>query len=526
MRNYPHSRCLLNDVVFFTHTSPETARTGGGSYRNLFEVDMCINVVRFFLQNGYKPRQIVILTPYLGQLMTIQRKVRQKLKDIQTLIGDMDKADLIKEGIIDNLSSLDDGDDEGELEIPMGKTTEKKNKEMSNVLTEVDQGLRVSSVDNFQGEEADVVVLSLVRSNDRGDVGFLKEPERVNVLLSRAKQCMVLIGNSRTLLNSNKARPVWYPILDKLSKMGCLLDHIPTVCQLHPKDIAEVKFPDDFLLSRPNGGCTLPCTFRLGCGHVCPQYCHHVDREHEHVKCYKPCERYPEDCPHQHRCPKMCFEFCGPCQEIIKDVELKCGHQATAKCHDVSDTERRKKIPCHVKIPVVMPICNHDVTISCEENSKPQKQWHCPQPCGEMLECQHRCRDQCGECHHRGSHSAVCMEKCSRGPSFVVMNVLVDHAIRIVVRAARNVAKSANIQFAPKFAMRCALLASNLAIGNALTGENAIFHVEHLAIAYHVITVVRKFCLVVINALLFAVKIVLQKNIVKSAEARARRWWT
>jgi superfamily I DNA and/or RNA helicase len=50
-----------------------------------------------------------------------------------------------------------------------------------------------------QGEESDVVIASLVRSNDSGSVGFLKEPERINVLLSRARHGLVLIGNSNTL---------------------------------------------------------------------------------------------------------------------------------------------------------------------------------------------------------------------------------------------------------------------------------------------------------------------------------------
>lgn len=44
-----------------------------------------------------------------------------------------------------------------------------------------------AQVDNYQGEEADVVIASLVRSNKDRSVGFLREPERINVLLSRAR---------------------------------------------------------------------------------------------------------------------------------------------------------------------------------------------------------------------------------------------------------------------------------------------------------------------------------------------------
>jgi len=60
--------------------------------------------------------------------------------------------------------------------------------------------VRASTVDNFQGEEARVVIVSLVRSNPSGAIGFLKEPQRVNVLLSRARDALILLGNPLCLL--------------------------------------------------------------------------------------------------------------------------------------------------------------------------------------------------------------------------------------------------------------------------------------------------------------------------------------
>ena len=60
-------------------------------------------------------------------------------------------------------------------------------------------GLEIDSVDGFQGREKEVVVLSLVRSNTEGDVGFLADVRRMNVALTRARRKLIIIGDSATL---------------------------------------------------------------------------------------------------------------------------------------------------------------------------------------------------------------------------------------------------------------------------------------------------------------------------------------
>ena len=57
--------------------------------------------------------------------------------------------------------------------------------------------IRVSIVDRFQGQEQDIVILSLTRSNSRGDIGFLANLQRINVSLSRAKQNLLVVGNHK-----------------------------------------------------------------------------------------------------------------------------------------------------------------------------------------------------------------------------------------------------------------------------------------------------------------------------------------
>ena len=61
--------------------------------------------------------------------------------------------------------------------------------------------MRISTIDSFQGQEQHTVILSLVRSNDDGVIGFLKDYRRMNVALTRAKEQLYVIGDSATLGN-------------------------------------------------------------------------------------------------------------------------------------------------------------------------------------------------------------------------------------------------------------------------------------------------------------------------------------
>lgn len=59
--------------------------------------------------------------------------------------------------------------------------------------------MRISTIDSFQGQEQHTIILSLVRSNDEGDIGFLKDYRRMNVAITRAKEQLFVIGDSATI---------------------------------------------------------------------------------------------------------------------------------------------------------------------------------------------------------------------------------------------------------------------------------------------------------------------------------------
>jgi ATP-dependent RNA/DNA helicase IGHMBP2 len=59
--------------------------------------------------------------------------------------------------------------------------------------------LRISTIDSFQGQEKENIIVSLVRSNDDGDIGFLKDYRRMNVAITRAKEQLYVIGDSATI---------------------------------------------------------------------------------------------------------------------------------------------------------------------------------------------------------------------------------------------------------------------------------------------------------------------------------------
>ncbi|OAG29608.1 regulator of nonsense transcripts 1 [Nematocida displodere] len=75
-------------------------------------------------------------------------------------------------------------------------------------------GLEVTNIDAFQGRENDYIILTTVRSNDKGSIGFVNNEKRLNVAITRAKRSLIIVGNPRTLSSDES----WMNLISHIAK--------------------------------------------------------------------------------------------------------------------------------------------------------------------------------------------------------------------------------------------------------------------------------------------------------------------
>jgi len=101
---------------------------------------------------------------------------------------------------------------------------------------------KVKTVDSYQGEENIIVILSLVRNNNAGKIGFLDINNRVTVALSRAKFGFYIFGNGEFLAEHNE---LWDYVFDLVQKRKVVGEAFPLTCVNH-ENTEWVKYPEDF----------------------------------------------------------------------------------------------------------------------------------------------------------------------------------------------------------------------------------------------------------------------------------------
>ncbi|KAG8955990.1 hypothetical protein FRC04_006439 [Tulasnella sp. 424] len=241
----PSVRGMAKDVFFLDHRNAE--ESGGddsASKTNTYEAKMIKDLVLYFLKQGKytKTGDIVVLCAYLGQLA----KVRKFLaSEVATVIDERDAVQLINH---------EDNADAAEI---LTDSTEQ---------VQVAKRVLLRTVDNFQGEEGTIVILSLVRNSGEGStggkkIGFLKSTNRANVALSRAREGLYILGNADDLLASGSA--MWSGVIDQLRRNEQIGPAFPLSCSRHPGTAIEVSKPGQIAIHAPDGGCLEDCNSRL-----------------------------------------------------------------------------------------------------------------------------------------------------------------------------------------------------------------------------------------------------------------------
>ncbi|KAF9139293.1 hypothetical protein BGX30_008146 [Mortierella sp. GBA39] len=402
---YPDVSGMATNVFFMDHRHPEDSRDQYGiqSYANTFEAEMVKALVSHLIKNGYQQSSITVLTPYLGQLS----RLRDTLGDIVRLAideRDQEQLDALKNG------------------MPTAHDPWK--------AVTTNRTLTLRTIDNFQGEEADIIIISLVRSNTREDhhgssatIGFLKSRNRTTVLLSRARHGLYLIGNAS--LMDQPQNGIWPGVMTELHENDRIGDGFLLRCRNHPETEFLVSCPTDFKTYAPNGGCTRLCDQVLQCGHVCTMLCHSDDKDHQQFKCAQPCPRLHPQCDHV--CLKECGQECGDCQQPVGALPLSCGHVlAKAYCFQRQDPSRAR---CKERVVRKLPHCEHEHPMDCYRDPETFK---CHKRCDALLDCGHSCTKHCFECQaaslradglpdvpppgkvvDRTNHSS-CLQKCGK----------------------------------------------------------------------------------------------------------------
>ncbi|TVY17684.1 NFX1-type zinc finger-containing protein [Lachnellula arida] len=313
-------RGFTDNFIFLNHAHPELElekskeiRDGNSPSReNHFEAQMILKCVRYLAQQGYGSDKLVVLTPYLGQLRLLRNQLAEENDPI---LNDLDSFDLIKAGLVVDTAS--------NSTKPL---------------------LRLSTIDNYQGEESDIVLVSLTRSNKSGDVGFMSAPERLNVLLSRARDGLIIIGNSETFINARKGQELWRKTFSMLKEEGHVYNGFPTKCEKHPERKATLISPEDFELRCPDGGCTEPCGASLSCGkHQCPSSCHQIV-DHSKMKCQA---QEQKKCSQGHKTSWCCSEgepkSCHACERARKEAERKARKAIAEQAKQEEDARKHQE---------------------------------------------------------------------------------------------------------------------------------------------------------------------------------------
>ena len=185
VKTNPAPKCVEKSMFFWNHNDNENVDRR--SYANMQEAKSAIKLALFFVHQGYDPQRITILCAYQGQVALIREEIRAGIENFDTLTRN--------------------------------------------------SFVKVYTIDMYQGDENDIVIVSLVRSNNDRNIGFLNTLNRRCVAQSRARCGMYFIGNSNTL--SSNAN--WGSLILKMKQQLCYGDEITLQCSRHQSSKLKVR---------------------------------------------------------------------------------------------------------------------------------------------------------------------------------------------------------------------------------------------------------------------------------------------
>jgi hypothetical protein len=177
-----NSRLHLNPVMFFNLNSRE--ETHGKSFRNSMESNFVFSFLSF-LSPVLLGFSVGIITPYKSQVDAIRKEIYN-----------------LRQG---NSSSSNTSSSSSSITSAPS----------SNFWREL--SIDVNTVDGYQGKEKDIIILSTVRTRS---IGFLTDQRRLNVAITRAKRCLVIIGSQRLLCED----PIWNHMITDLQERQCVFN--------------------------------------------------------------------------------------------------------------------------------------------------------------------------------------------------------------------------------------------------------------------------------------------------------------
>ena len=352
-------------------TKPDPNSAFAKSFFNVFEAECVARTVKFLIQrHGVRMNKITVLTPYNGQLELLCKRLGQVCPIELTK---EDRQALVDAGCIGEYKP-----EELIESVPLGEM------------------LKVATIDNYQGEQNDFVIFTAVRSNAANKIGFIKERNRRNVAVSRARCGFYVIGNAKVF----KEHSNWANVIEVFEKQGAIGPALPLLaCAKHASCEHRVNKPRAF---DKIPECDHPCAETLACGHQCHHPCHPPEMHGDGRRiCTEQCGKLR---PCGHICKKNCGEPCRDCPVQLEPVILGCGHSFTPLCStDVST------VKCQATIKTAKLTCGHEKAIVCSDEEPDA----CQEKCGCKLECGHACLNDCSKCTSDGKHP-TCATVCGK----------------------------------------------------------------------------------------------------------------